>query len=294
MNIVVFSRNAALYSTQSIVNAAKIRNHYVRVIDHQMCDIVINDKGTELFYNNAPIKHVDAIIPRIGTTATYFGASVIRHYQHKNIFTSLTSNALLSARDKLSCLQILSLHGIQVPHTVYCNNLWSLPHMLTMINTYPLVIKLVSGTHGVGVILAENASSAESIFETLINLKEKVLLQEFIKEAQGTDIRAFVVNGKVVAAMKRHAKEGDFRSNLHRGGWAQAYNLTHDEEQVAIKSAECLGLQIAGVDMLISKKGPLVLEVNASPGLEGIENATGEHVGMHIIKYVEKAYMSHV
>jgi ribosomal protein S6--L-glutamate ligase len=287
MNIVILSRNASLYSTQSIVNAARIRNHYVRVIDHMACDLVIESGKSKIFFNNQPINNVDAIIPRIGSTATSYGAAVIRQFESQGVFSTLHAEPLLKARDKLSCLQILGSHGIGVPKTVYVSNPYTMPFLLDQMAPYPVVIKLVSGTQGMGVILAENKTNAESILEAFYTTKEKVILQKFIKEAKGADIRAFVVNGKVVGAMKRQARQGDFRSNLHRGGTAEIITLTKAEEQTALESVQILGLSIAGVDMLKTHQGPVVLEVNASPGLGGIEGTTGVDIAGEIIRFVE-------
>lgn len=287
MNIVILSRNASLYSTQSIVNAARIRNHYVRVIDHMACDLVIESGKSQIFFNNQPIDNVDAIIPRIGSTATSYGAAVIRQFESQGVFSTLHAEPLLKARDKLSCLQILGSHGIGVPKTVFVSNPYTMPFLLEQMEPYPVIIKLVSGTQGMGVILAENKTNAESILEAFHTTKEKVILQKFIKEAKGADIRAFVVNGKIVGAMKRQARHGDFRSNLHRGGTAEIIKLSKAEEQTALESVQILGLSIAGVDMLKTHHGPVVLEVNASPGLEGIEGTTGVDIAGEIIKFVE-------
>lgn len=288
MNIVILSRNATLYSTQSIVEAARLRNHFVRVIDHMSCDLAIESGKSKIYYNNQTIEKVDAVIPRIGSTATSYGAAVIRQFESQNVFTTLNAEALLKARDKLSCLQILSSRGIEVPKTIFNSNLYTMPYLLDEMEPYPIIIKLVTGTQGMGVILAENKSNAESILEAFQTTKEKVILQKFIKEARGADIRAFVVDGQVVGAMKRQARPGDFRSNLHRGGSAETIQLSSVEEEIALKSVDILGLKIAGVDMLKTHAGPLVLEVNASPGLEGIEGTTGVSISGKIIEFVEK------
>jgi ribosomal protein S6--L-glutamate ligase len=289
MNIVILSRNAALYSTQSLVNAARVRNHYVRVIDHMSCDLVIESGKSKIYFNNQPINNVDAIIPRIGSTATSYGAAVIRQFESQGVFSTLHAEPLLKARDKLSCLQILGSHGIGVPKTIYVSNPLTIPFLLEQMEPYPVVIKLVTGTQGMGVILAETKTNAESILEAFYATKEKVILQKFVKEAQGADVRAFVVNGKVVGSMKRQARPGDFRSNLHRGGTAEIITLSKAEEKVALDSVEILGLKIAGVDMLKTHQGPVVLEVNASPGLEGIEGTTGVDISAEIIKFVESS-----
>lgn len=289
MNIIILSRNPSLYSTQSIVEAARRRNHYVRVIDHMVCDLVIETGKSKIFFNNQPIEKIDAVIPRIGSTATTYGAAVIRQFESQGVFSTLHAEPLLKARDKLSCLQILGAQGIPVPKTVYVSNSYTMPFLLDQMSPYPIIIKLVSGTQGMGVILAENKSNAESILEAFYATKEKVILQKFISEAKGADIRAFVVDGEIVGAMKRQAKPGDFRSNLHRGGTSEIIKLSSQEEETALKSVEILGLKIAGVDMLKTHNGPVVLEVNASPGLEGIEGTTGVDIAGKIIHFVEKS-----
>jgi ribosomal protein S6--L-glutamate ligase len=290
MNIVVLSRNQGLYSTQAIVEAARIRNHHVRVIDHVGCDLIIGSGKSRILFNNHPVEQVDAIIPRIGAAATSHGVAVIRQFESQGIFTTLQSDALLKSRNKLSCLQILSSQHIRVPKTVYVSNIYTIPELLREVMPYPVIIKLISGTQGMGVILAESEHNAISVLEAFQTTGEKVILQKFIKEANGTDIRAFVVDGVIAGAMKRQAKAGDFRSNLHRGGTAEAVHLTPAEQETAVKAAEVLGLSIAGVDMLRTHSGPMVLEVNASPGLEGIETSTGFDIAGKIISFVEKAH----
>lgn len=251
------------------------------------CDLIIESGKSKVLFNNQAIERIDAIIPRIGSTATIYGAAVIRQFESQGVFSTLHAEPLLKARDKLSCLQILGSNGVGVPKTVYCSSPFTIPYLLEQMEPYPIIIKLVTGTQGMGVILAENKANAESILEAFHTTKEKVIMQKFIKEAKGADIRAFVVNGEIVGAMKRQARSGDFRSNLHRGGTAEAIKLSSDEEETALKSVEILGLKVAGVDMLKTVNGPLVLEVNASPGLEGIEGTTGADIAGKIIKYIE-------
>jgi ribosomal protein S6--L-glutamate ligase len=287
MNIVILSRSAALYSTQSLVDAAILRGHNVRVIDHMLCDLIIQSDRSRIVFQGEVIDRVDAIIPRIGSTATNHGVAVLRHFEHQGIFSTLHAEPLMRARDKLSCLQILAGYGIAVPKTIYCVNSHAIPHLLVEMEPYPVVIKLIQGTQGMGVILAETKTNAEAILEAFHTTKEKVIIQKFIKEARGADIRAFVVDGEVVGAMKRQARPGDFRSNLHRGGTAEVIKLSKHEENIALRSAEILGLQIAGVDILQTHNGPVVLEVNASPGLEGIEGTTGVDISGKIIQFVE-------
>lgn len=286
MNIVILSRSNALYSTQSLIVAARKRNHSVRVIDHMYCDLIIEPGNSKILYHNQPVNHVDAVIPRIGASVTNHGVMVLRQLESQGIFTTLKAEPLLMARDKLSCLQILSSQGINVPKTIHISNTYTIPYLLDEIGSYPVIIKLASGTQGMGVILAESKSNAASILEAFYTTKEKVLLQQYIYEAKGSDVRAFVVDGKIVAAMKRTAKPGEFRSNMHRGGSMEKAILTSEEEEIAIRSASILGLNIAGVDMLYTSKGPVVIEVNVSPGLEGIETTTGVDIAGAIIDYV--------
>lgn len=291
MNIVVLSRNPSLYSTQSIVNAARARNHYVRVIDHMYCDMIIDSNGLEIYYNNQKLENIHAVIPRIGTSATNYGAAVIRQFESMGIFTTLGSEALLKSRDKLSCLQILAAQGIKVPRSGIGNNYYTQSALLDLVGQNPHVLKLINGTHGLGVILSQQKSNAESILEAFHRSDQMLMIQQFIKESAGMDIRAFIVDGVVVGAMKRVAVLGDFRSNLHRGAVGQKITLSEIESTTAIRAAEIMGLKIAGVDMLISNSGPIVLEVNASPGLEGIESVTKVDIASKIIEFVENKVM---
>lgn len=290
MNIVILSRNPALYSTQSLVTAARKRNHFVRVFDHMKCDIVIEDNRPCIYYHGQMIKNVQAVIPRIGNSATAYGSSVIRQFELMKVFTTLKADPLLKARDKISCMQILSANGIRVPKSTISNNIMSNSQMIDEVGPMPIVIKLVNGTHGLGVILAEEKKIAESIVEAFYATKQKVFLQQFIAEAKGADVRVFVVNNEIVGVMKRQAMAGEFRSNLHRGATSERIQLTEEEMKVARKAARVMGLSVAGVDMLQTSRGPLVLEVNASPGLEGIETTTGNDIAGKIIKYIEKNY----
>jgi len=290
MNIVILSRNPSLYSTQSLVNAARRRNHYVRVFDHMHCDLVIEQNNPNIYYQGMRIKNIQAVIPRIGTSATAYGASVIRQFELMRVFTTLKADPLLKARDKISCMQILASHGIKVPKSAIFNNLNSIEQMMDEVGPTPFVIKLVNGTHGLGVMLTEQRKMGESIIEAFHKTKQKVFLQKFIHEAKGADIRVFVVNNEVVGSMKRQAQKGEFRSNLHRGATSEIIKLTEEEMRIARKAARVMGLKVAGVDMLQTSEGPLVLEVNASPGLEGIESTTGHDIAGKIIKYIEKNY----
>jgi ribosomal protein S6--L-glutamate ligase len=288
MNLVVLSRNAKLYSTKRLVEAAVKRGHEIRVIDHSKCDLVIEKKKPKVLYRGEEITGVNAVIPRIGASVTFYGTAVVRQFEMMNVFTAVESQALVRSRDKLRSLQILSRAGLGLPKTVFTNYSKDVERTLREVGGAPVIIKLLEGTQGLGVVLAENKKAAVSVIEAFNGLKARVIVQEFIKESRGEDIRAFVVDGHVVGAMVRTAKEGEFRSNLHRGGTAKVIELTPEEEIAAIKAANAMKLGIAGVDMLRSERGPLIIEVNSSPGLEGIESATGVDIAGQIIKYIEK------
>lgn len=288
MKIVVLSRNPHLYSTSRLVEAGQKRGHEMLVLDHTKCDLLIEKRKPQVLYKGKPLEGVDAIIPRIGASVTFYGAAVVRQFEMMKVFTATESQALVRSRDKLRSLQILARAGLGLPKTAFTNYSKDVKTVIKNVGGAPCVIKLLEGTQGVGVVLAENHNAAESVIEAFNGLKARVIIQEFIKEAGGADIRAFVVDGVVVGAMKRQAKEGEFRSNLHRGGTAQVIELTDEEENAALKAAKALGLGIAGVDMLQSKKGPLIMEVNSSPGLEGIEGATGKDIANTIIRYIER------
>jgi ribosomal protein S6--L-glutamate ligase len=271
-----------------LVEAAESRGHEVRVLDHLKCNLVIEKKNPKIIYNGEEILGVNAIIPRIGASVTFYGTAVVRQFEMMHVFSAVESQALVRSRDKLRSLQILSRAGLGLPKTVFSNYSRDVEKILKEAGGAPVVIKLLEGTQGLGVVLADNKKAAVSVIEAFNGLKARVIVQEFIKEAKGADIRAFVVDGHVVGAMKRQAKEGEFRSNLHRGGTAEVIELSREEELAAIKAASALKLGIAGVDMLQSERGPLIIEVNSSPGLEGIEAATGKDIAGQIIKYVEK------
>ncbi|MCW8912378.1 MAG: 30S ribosomal protein S6--L-glutamate ligase [Flavobacteriales bacterium] len=288
MKIIVLSRNPNLYSTKRLVEAGEKRKHEMVVVDHTKCDLIIEKRKPQIYYKGKPLNDVDAVIPRIGASVTFYGTAVVRQFEMMKVFTATESQALVRSRDKLRSLQILSRAGLGLPKTAFTNYSKDVKSIIKNVGGAPLVIKLLEGTQGVGVVLAENNNAAESVLEAFNGLKARVIVQEFIKEAGGADIRAFVVDGVVVGAMKRQGKEGEFRSNLHRGGTASLYDLTDDEENAALKAAKSLGLGVAGVDMLQSKKGPLIMEVNSSPGLEGIEGATGKDIAKSIIRYIER------
>ncbi|WBL22501.1 MULTISPECIES: 30S ribosomal protein S6--L-glutamate ligase [unclassified Zunongwangia] len=288
MNIKILSRNSQLYSTKRLIEAAQKRKHTVEVVDPLKCDIVIERRNPNIYYKGNYIKDVDAIIPRIGSSVTFYGTAVVRQFEMMGAFTTTDSEALVRSRDKLRSLQVLSRAKIGLPKTVFTNYSRDVSGVISQVGGPPLVIKLLEGTQGVGVVLAETKNAAESVIEAFNGLQARVIVQEFIKEAKGADIRAFVVDGHVVGAMKRQGKEGEFRSNLHRGGSAESIELSDDEEIAAVKATKAMGLGVAGVDMLQSSRGPLILEVNSSPGLEGIEKATGKDIAKTIIRYIEK------
>jgi ribosomal protein S6--L-glutamate ligase len=288
MNIVILSRDTKLYSTKRLVEACEVRGHSVRVLDHLKCNLVIEKKHPKVIYKGEELTDVHAIIPRIGASVTFYGTAVVRQFEMMHVFSAVESQALVRSRDKLRSMQILSRAGLGMPKTVFTNYSKDVDKILEEVGGTPVIIKLLEGTQGLGVVLAENDKAAISVIEAFNGLKARVIVQEFIREAKGADIRAFVVDGHVVGAMKRQAKEGEFRSNLHRGGTAEVIELTHEEELIAIKAANALKLGIAGVDMLRSDRGPLIIEVNSSPGLEGIERATGKDIAQQIVKYIEK------
>lgn len=288
MKIAVLSRNPKLYSTSRLIEAGEKKGHEMVVIDHAKCDIVIEKKKPTIRYNDEVLKDIDAVIPRIGASVTFYGTAVIRQFEMMRVFSAIESQALMRSRDKLRSLQILSRAGLGMPKTVFSNYSKHTASIIKEVGGAPCVIKLLEGTQGLGVVLANNESAAASVIEAFNGLQARVIIQEFIREAKGADIRAFVVDGVVVGAMKRQGKPGEFRSNLHRGGTAEVIQLTDEEENAALKAAKAMGLGIAGVDMLQSARGPLILEVNSSPGLEGIERATGKDIAKSIIRYVER------
>lgn len=288
MKFAILSANPNLYSTKRLVEAGKKKGHEMIIVDHTKCDLVIEKKKPSIIYKGEEITGVHGAIPRIGASVTFFGTAVVRQFEMMKIFTATESQALVRSRDKLRSLQILSRAGLGLPKTVFSNYSKNVGNIVDKVGGAPCVIKLLEGTQGLGVVLADNRNSAESILEAFNGLQARVIVQEFIKEAKGADLRVFIIDGVVVGAMKRQGKEGEFRSNLHRGGTAEIVQLTDEEENAALKAAKVMGLGIAGVDMLQSARGPLILEVNSSPGLEGIEAATGKDIATLIIKYVER------
>ncbi len=288
MNIVILSRNSNLYSTQRLIKEGIDRGHHIEVIDPLKCDIIIEKEKPTIYYKDRYLDYVDAIIPRIGASVTFYGCAVVRQFEMMGVFTIVTSDAILRSRDKLRSLQRLTKAGIGMPKTVFTNYSRDVEEVIDHVGGTPVIIKLLEGTQGLGVVLAETKNAAESVLEAFNGLQARVIVQEYIKEAKGADIRALVVDGQVVGAMKRQGKEGEFRSNLHRGGSANIIKLNSDELKVAMKASRALKLPVCGVDMLQSSRGPLLLEVNSTPGLEGIEKATGKNIARAIITFIER------
>ncbi|MGH8274323.1 MAG: 30S ribosomal protein S6--L-glutamate ligase [Gammaproteobacteria bacterium] len=287
MRIGILSRNAALYSTRRLREAAEQRGHEVSVVDYTRSYMNITSHRPQVLSNHRVLQF-DAVIPRIGASHTFYGTAVVRQFEMMGVFSANESQAIARSRDKLRALQLLAAEGIGLPVTGFARSTKDIDGLIEMVNGAPLIVKLLEGTQGVGVVLAETHKAAESVITAFRQLDANILVQEFIKEAGGADIRAFIVDGKVVAAMKRQGPEGEFRSNLHRGGSASLIKLSPEERSTAVRSAKILGLRISGVDMLRSNHGPVVMEVNSSPGLEGIEGATGKDVAGKIIEFVEK------
>jgi ribosomal protein S6--L-glutamate ligase len=287
MKIGILSRNENLYSTRRLVEACRQRGYDVEVIDHLKCNIIAEKEKPTILYKGRYLNEIEAVIPRIGASVTFYGTAVVRQFEMMKVFSTIESQALVRSRDKLRSLQILARSGLGLPKTVFTNYSRDVDMLLKEVGGAPVVIKLLEGTQGLGVVLAETKKAAHSVIEAFHGLKARIIVQEFIREALGADIRAFVVDGQVVGAMKRTAKEGEFRSNLHRGGTAEIIELSEEERYTAIKAAKVMSLGVAGVDMLQSSRGPLILEVNSSPGLQGIEKATGVDIAGKILNYLE-------
>jgi len=288
MKIAILSRNPKLYSTRRMVEAGTELGHEMQVIDPLRCYMTIASQRPTIHYKGEALIGFDAIIPRIGASVTFYGTAVVRQFEMMDVYSINESVAISRSRDKLRSLQLLARKGIGLPVTGFAHSTLYTNDLIELAGGAPLVIKLLEGTQGIGVVLAETNKAAESVIEAFRGLKENILVQEFIKEAQGADIRCFVIGGKVVAAMKRQGKEGEFRSNLHRGGSASLIKITPEERSTAVRSAKVMGLNVAGVDLLRSNHGPVVMEVNSSPGLEGIEKATNRDVAGLIIEFIEK------
>jgi len=288
MKIAILSRNKNLYSTSRLVAAAEERGHEVQVVDVLRCYMNITSLKPTIHYRGEVLEGFDAVIPRIGASVTFYGTAVLRQFEMMNVFPLNESVAITRSRDKLRSAQLLARKGVGMPVTGFAHNPDDIEDLIKEVGGAPLVIKLLEGTQGIGVVLAETKKAAESVIQAFMGLKANIMVQEFIKEAGGADIRCFVVGGKVVAAMKRQGPEGEFRSNLHRGGSANLVRLTPGERATAVRAAKVMGLEVCGVDILRSNHGPLVMEVNSSPGLRGIEEASNKDVAGTIIQYMEK------
>ena len=287
MNIAILSKGETLYSTQSLLKAGAKRKHVMEVLDPSHCSLSIENGKSVVRFHDEIVDDLDAIIPRIGASNTYYGATLVRHFNAMNVFSVVSAEAILQTRDKWTCSQLLSTFNVPIPKTILGSSS-NLEYLLSNFKSEPVIIKILEGTHGNGVILADTYLSALSTIETLKTAGVKFLLQEYIEESKGTDLRVIVVGGKVVSAMKRQSKEGDFRSNLHRGGSSAKINLSYEEENIALRAAKAMKLGVCGIDILQSSRGPLVLEINSSPGLEGIEKTTEVNISEKIISYIER------
>jgi ribosomal protein S6--L-glutamate ligase len=288
MRIVILSRNKKLYSTRRLVEAGQVRGHEMRVVDHQRCYMNIASHKPAVHYRGEVLEDVDAVIPRIGASITFYGTAVLRQFEMMGVYPLNESVAISRSRDKLRSLQLLSRKGVGLPITGFAHSPDDTQDLLSIAGGAPVVIKLLEGTQGIGVVLAETRKAAESVIEAFRGLNANFLVQEFISESAGSDIRCLVIGDRVVAAMQRQGKEGEFRSNLHRGGTSKLIRITPEERATAIRSAKIMGLNVAGVDIIRSNHGPVVLEVNSSPGLEGIERTTEKDVAGMIIEHIEK------
>ena len=288
MKIAILSRNPSLYSTKRLAEAAKERGHSAKIINYLRCYMDITARRPMVIYQGNPLRGFDAVIPRIGASRTFYGTAVVRQFEMMGVFSANESQAISRSRDKLRSLQILARAGVDMPVTSFAQHTKDSQGLIEIVGGPPVVIKLLEGTQGLGVVLAETKSAAQSVIEAFRGLDANILVQEFVRESKGEDLRAFVIGRRVVAAMRRKAPPGEFRSNLHRGGSAEPTKVTPAERRTVVEAARTLGLNIAGVDMLRSEKGPLVLEVNSSPGLDGIETASGIDVAGKIIEFIEK------
>ncbi len=288
MRIAILSRNKNLYSTRRLIEAAEARGHEVHVLDVLRCYMNITSNMPTVHYRGEDLEKFDAVIPRIGASLTFYGTAVLRQFEMMGTYPLNESVAISRSRDKLRSLQLLSRKGIGLPVTGFAHQPDDIPDLIKMVGGAPLVIKMLEGPQGIGVVLAETHQAAESVIEAFLGMKANILVQEYVKEAGGADIRCLVIGDKVVAAMKRQGKEGEFRSNLHRGGSATLIRITPEERSTALRAAKTMGLNVAGVDLLRSSHGPVVMEVNSSPGLEGIETTTGKDIAGMQIEFIEK------
>ncbi len=288
MKIAILSQDASLYSTRRLKESGEELGHEMRIVNYLRCYMNITSHKPSIYYNGKPLESFDAVIPRIAASKTFYGTAVVRQFEVMGVFSANESQAISRSRDKLRCLQILARDGIGLPVTGFAHATQDIDGLLEFVGGAPVVIKLLEGTQGIGVVLAETQNAAKSVIEAFRQLDANILVQEFIKEAAGVDLRCFVGGGRVVAAMKRQGAEGDFRSNLHRGGKADMVKLTPEERTTAVRAAKSMGLKVAGVDLLRSHHGPVVMEVNSSPGLEGIEKASSIDVAKKIIEFLAK------
>jgi len=288
MKIAILSRKASLHSTRRLREAAEARGHEVRVVDYLRCYMNITSRRPIVMYQGEELKDFDAIIPRIGASATFYGTAVVRQFEMMGVFSVNESVAITRSRDKLRCLQLLARRGVGLPVTGFAHASTDVQELMSKVGGPPVVIKLLEGTQGIGVVLAESAGAAESVIEAFMGLKADILVQEYISETAGSDIRALVIGNRVVAAMERVGAQGEFRSNLHRGGTGKAVTITPAERSAAVRAARAMGLNVAGIDLLRAKQGPLVIEVNSSPGLEGIEQVTGTDIAGKMIEFIER------
>jgi ribosomal protein S6--L-glutamate ligase len=287
LKLAILSQDASLYSTSRLKIAAEERGHHVKVVDYMRCYINVSSDSPSVMYAGKHLEHYDAIIPRVGASNTFYGTAIVRQFELMNVLSANGSQAISRSRDKLRCMQILAKEKVGLPVTGFAHSTQDTDGLINMVGTAPLVIKLIEGTQGIGVVLAETYTSAKSMIEAFRGLSAHILVQEFIKESEGEDIRAFVVGNKVIAAMRRKAAKGEFRANIHRGGKSESVDLSPEETKTALLACKAVGLNVAGVDMLRSNSGPKVLEINSSPGLQGIESATGINVAAMIVEYLE-------
>lgn len=288
MKIAILSRGAYLYSTQSLLRAGERRGHSVQIIDATYCSPAVIDSGPQIFYHDEMLEDLDAVIPRIGASVTYYGSNIVRHFESMGVFSTVSSQSILDSRDKWTSMQIMARAKVPVPKTILGLG-YNVEAIMDTMKSDQMIIKLLEGTHGQGVILTESYKGTIALIEALQAANVKFLIQEYIAESKGADLRAIVIDGVVVASMRRQGKEGEFRSNLHRGGTSEVVKLSYEEEKIALQAARSLDLGVCGVDILQSNNGPVVLEVNSSPGLEGIETTTGRNISRSIIAYIERS-----
>ncbi len=288
MKVAILSQNKRLYSTRRLIEACKQNGHQVVVLDVLRCYMNIVSHNPTIHHRGDAIEGVDAVIPRIGASVTYYGASILRQFEMMGVYPLNESVAITRSRDKLRSMQLFSRRGLGMPVTGFASKPDDVKDLIKLVGGAPLVVKLLQGTQGIGVVLAETTKAAESVIEGFMGVKADILVQEYIKESSGSDIRCLVIGGKVVASMKRTAQPGEFRSNLHRGGSAELIRITPEERSTAVRAAKIMGLNVAGVDLLRSNHGPLIMEVNSSPGLEGIEKATGKDIAHMIVQFIER------